>query len=140
MFFKIYKRNIPGSSCCSTVNLGSSIVFAVAQGSGHCWGGGLTPGLRTFIYCRYRKGEKKGGWNKELNIKMMMTSWWAGEGGLKKKKERWGSRHLPQLSELWIQLVSMRIWVLSLASLSELRIQHWCGCGVGRQLQLWFNP
>ena len=51
---------------------------------------------------------------------------------------------------LWKRTVSMRMWVLSLASLSGLRIQrcqelwcslqivawilHCCGCGVGQQL------
>ena len=33
-----------------------------------------------------------------------------------------------------IQLGTMKLWVRSPASLSELRIRHCCGCGVGRQL------
>jgi len=61
------------------------------------------------------------------------------------------------LSGLWTRLVSMRLWVGSLALLSGLRIQHchelwyrsqipWlgipccCGCGVGHQPQLQFDP
>ena len=57
-----------------------------------------------------------------------------------------------QQKQIW--LVSMRLQVQCLASLSGLRIRrcrelwcrrqaqipHCCGCGVGRQLQLWFNP
>jgi len=59
-------------------------------------------------------------------------------------------------SRTW--LVSVRMWVWSLTSLSELKIlcccELWrrsqmqlgsqipncCGCGVGHQLQLWFDP
>ena len=48
-------------------------------------------------------------------------------------------------SRLRTQLVSMRVQIQSLASLSGLRIhccELWrcCGCGVGWQLQLWFDP
>ena len=39
-------------------------------------------------------------------------------------------------SELQTQLVSMRMWVQSLAPLSGLRIWRCCGCGIGWQLQL----
>ena len=39
-----------------------------------------------------------------------------------------------------IQLGTMRLPVRSLASLNGLRILHCCGCGVGRQLKLQFNP
>ena len=39
-----------------------------------------------------------------------------------------------------IGLVSMRTQVQSLASLSGLRIQRDCGCGIGRPLQLQFDP
>ena len=34
----------------------------------------------------------------------------------------------------------LRTWVRSPALLSELRIWHGCGCGVGQQLQLQFIP
>ena len=44
------------------------------------------------------------------------------------------------LSRLQTQLVYVRIWVCSLASLSWLSIQRCCGCGIRRQLQLQFNP
>ena len=50
-----------------------------------------------------------------------------------------------QWKQIW--LASMRTQVWSLASLSGLRIwrcyELWCrccGCGVGHQLQLWFDP
>ena len=36
--------------------------------------------------------------------------------------------------------VSVRMWVQSLASFSELRIWHCHGCHVGQQLQLLFDP
>ena len=38
-----------------------------------------------------------------------------------------------------ICLVTMRWQIWSLASLTGLGIQYCCGCGVGRQLQLWFD-
>ena len=37
-------------------------------------------------------------------------------------------------------IVSLRVQVRSLASLSGLRIWHCCGCGIGQQPQLTFNP
>lgn len=39
-----------------------------------------------------------------------------------------------------IRLESIRTQVRSLASLRGLRIGRCCGCGVGRQLQLRFDP
>ena len=39
-----------------------------------------------------------------------------------------------------IRLVTMRLWVQSLASLSRLWIWHCCGYGVGWQLKLQFDP
>ena len=39
-----------------------------------------------------------------------------------------------------IQLGTMRLWVRSLAWLNGLRILRSCGCGVGRQHQLRFDP
>ena len=39
-----------------------------------------------------------------------------------------------------IQLGTMRWWVRPLALRSALRIWCGCGCDVGRQLQLRFNP
>ena len=39
-----------------------------------------------------------------------------------------------------IRLGTMRVWIRSLASLYGLRIWRGCGCGVGRQLQLRWDP
>ena len=44
------------------------------------------------------------------------------------------------LRGLQTQLISMRMWVQSLALLRGLRILCGCGCGVGQQLQLRFDP
>ena len=53
------------------------------------------------------------------------------------KNYSWSS-HSGSVVTTW--LVSMRMPVLSLASLSGLRIPHCCGCGVGWQLQLHADP
>ena len=53
------------------------------------------------------------------------------------KNYSWSS-HSGSVVTTW--LVSMRMPVLSLASLSGLRIPHCCGCGVGWQLQLHSAP
>ena len=37
-------------------------------------------------------------------------------------------------------IVSVRVQVQSLASLSGLRIKHCCGCGIGWPMQLRFDP
>ena len=64
-------------------------------------------------------------------------------GKLKKKKKKANMEGIKKsnVSEfsLWLtrlrtQLVSIRIPVQSLASLSGLRIRHFCGCGIGWQL------
>ena len=51
------------------------------------------------------------------------------------------SKLIPGHSHLWLsglrtRLVSMKMWVQSLISLSGLRIWRCCGCGVGQQLPL----
>ena len=53
----------------------------------------------------------------------------------------------PEKSTSWVHVMAKQIWlasirtqVQSLASLSGLRIWHCCGCGVGGQLQLRFDP
>ena len=45
-----------------------------------------------------------------------------------------------EAQQSWTRLVSMRTWVQPLAPLGGLRIRHGCGCGVGRWLQLPFDP
>ena len=57
---------------------------------------------------------------------------------VKKKKSGCGVLIVAQRKQ--IQLVSMTMWVQSLALLNLLRMLPCCGCGIGQQLQLRFDP
>ena len=84
---------------------------------------------------RKRKGEFK--------MKYILIDYMLRSTGLNKiyhlKSQLLGVSVLTQWKQT--QLVSMRrTWVQSLALLSGLRIRHCCDCGIGQQLQLWFDP
>ena len=82
-------------------------------GSGQGYGTGLIPGLGTSACCRQSQ--------KQINKKK------------RKKKNR--SFHMAQRKR--IRLVSLRMWVRSLASLSRLGIQHCCEQRC--RLQIWLG-
>ena len=77
----------------------------------------------------------EGAEKKEPSYKLVQPLWITIWRFLKKTKNR--SSHCCSAVTTW--LVSLRL-VWSLTLLSGLRIWNCCGCGIGQQLQLQFNP